>query len=133
MSPTTLLSAVLLAVSVRLASAATAQVFAPPSKGPLVQTANYTSFSNHTLNDKKVVKGKVFNRIIQVWLENTDFEVRSSPNLIRAFAKGVHQTASSTPIFESLAEQGILLTNFNSVTHPSEPNCASYFHFLSCR
>ncbi|KAJ7903221.1 hypothetical protein B0H13DRAFT_2233950 [Mycena leptocephala] len=106
--PTTLLSAVLLAVSVRLASAATAQVFAPPSKGPLVQTANYTSFSNHTLNDKKVVKGKVFNRIIQVWLENTDLNI--------------HQTASSTPIFESLAEQGILLTNFNSVTHPSEPN-----------
>ncbi|KAJ7164267.1 phosphoesterase family-domain-containing protein [Mycena filopes] len=90
---------------VRLTSAATAQVFAPPSKGPLVQTANYTSFSNHTLNDKKVVKGKVFDRIIQVWLENTDFE-----------------TASSTPIFESLVEQGILLTNYNSLTHPSEPN-----------
>ncbi|KAJ6533023.1 phosphoesterase family-domain-containing protein [Mycena capillaripes] len=106
MSPATLLSAVLLAASsVQLAAAATAQVFVPPSKSPLKQTANYTSFSNHTLNDKKVVKGKVFDRIIQVWLENTDFE-----------------TASSTPIFESLAEQGILLTNYNSVTHPSEPN-----------
>ncbi|KAJ7182343.1 phosphoesterase family-domain-containing protein [Mycena crocata] len=93
------------ASSVRLAAAATAQVFAPPSRGPLVQTANYTSFSNHTLNDRKVVKGKVFDRIIHVWLENTDFEV-----------------ASSTPIFESLAEQGLLLTNYNSVTHPSEPN-----------
>ncbi|KAJ6563890.1 phosphoesterase family-domain-containing protein [Mycena capillaripes] len=106
MSPVHLLSAVLFAAySVRLASAATAQVFVPPSKGPLVQTSNYTSFSNHTLNDKKVVKGKVFNRIIQVWLENTDFE-----------------TATSTPIFESLASQGILFTNYNSVTHPSEPN-----------
>jgi hypothetical protein len=42
----------------------------------------------------------------------------------------MHQTASSTPIFESLAEQGLLLTNYNSVTHPSEPNCASHFHFL---
>ncbi|KAJ6550284.1 phosphoesterase family-domain-containing protein [Mycena capillaripes] len=106
MSPATLLSTVLLvASSVRLAAAATAQVFAPPSKGPLVQTANYTSFSNSTLNDKKVVKGKVFNRIIHVWLENTDFE-----------------TAASTPIFESIAEQGVLFTNYNSVTHPSEPN-----------
>ncbi|KAJ7738253.1 hypothetical protein DFH07DRAFT_966165 [Mycena maculata] len=38
------------------------------------------------------VKGKVFNRVIQVWLENTDFE------------------------------RGILLTNYNSLTHPSEPN-----------
>ncbi|KAJ7027158.1 phosphoesterase family-domain-containing protein [Mycena alexandri] len=97
--------ALILASSARLASAASAQVFAPPSKGPLVQTANYTSFSNSTLNDKKVVKGKAFSRIIYIWLENTDFE-----------------TASSTPIFESLAEQGILLTNYNSLTHPSEPN-----------
>ncbi|KAJ7738825.1 phosphoesterase family-domain-containing protein [Mycena maculata] len=97
--------AVLFAASVRLASAATAQVFEPPSKGPLVQSANYTSFSNSTLNDKTVVKGKVFNRIMHIFLENTDFA-----------------TAASTPTFESLAEQGILLTNYNSVTHPSQPN-----------
>lgn len=72
-----LVSAALVASSlVQLASAATAQIFEPPSKGPLVQTANYTSFSNTTLRDKNDVKGKVFNRIIQVWLENTDFEVR---------------------------------------------------------
>lgn len=77
MSPMALLTSILFATSwVHLAYAATAQLFAPPSRNPLVQTANYTSFSNHTLNDKKVVKGKVFNRIIQVWLENTDFEVR---------------------------------------------------------
>ncbi|KAJ7844901.1 phosphoesterase family-domain-containing protein [Mycena olivaceomarginata] len=106
MSPMALLTSILFATSSgHLAYAATAQLFAPPSRNPLVQTANYTSFSNHTLNDKKVVKGKVFNRIIQVWLENTDFE-----------------TAASTSIFESLAEQGILFTNYNSVTHPSEPN-----------
>ncbi|KAJ7927017.1 phosphoesterase family-domain-containing protein [Mycena leptocephala] len=106
MSLASLLTAVLLAASsVRLAAAATAQVFVPPSKGPLVQTANYTTFSKSPLRDKKVVKGKAFSRMIQVWLENTDFE-----------------TASSTPIFESLAEQGVLLTNYNSLTHPSEPN-----------
>ncbi|KAJ7263888.1 phosphoesterase family-domain-containing protein [Mycena rebaudengoi] len=102
----TRLTAVLfLASSVRLAFAATAQDFVRPSKGPLVQTANYTNFSNNTLHDKPTHKGKAFNRIIQVWLENTDFD-----------------TAASTPIFESLAEQGILLTNYNAVTHPSEPN-----------
>ncbi|KAJ7758374.1 phosphoesterase family-domain-containing protein [Mycena metata] len=105
MSPASLLPILLLAASARLASAATAQVFEPPSKGPLVQTANYTSFSNSTLNDKKVVKGHAFNRIIHIWLENTDFA-----------------TTASTPIFESLAEQGLLLTNYNGVTHPSEPN-----------
>lgn len=73
-----MLSAVLiLASSVRLAAATTAQGFEPASTGPLVQTANYTSFSNSTLKDRPTCKGKAFNRIIQVWLENTDFAVRS--------------------------------------------------------
>ncbi|KAJ7144511.1 phosphoesterase family-domain-containing protein [Mycena epipterygia] len=91
--------------SVHLANAISAQTFEPPSKGPLVQTSNYTSFSNNTLDDKNVVKGKAFNRIIQIWLENTDFD-----------------TAASTPMFESLAKHGILFTNYKSVTHPSQPN-----------
>ncbi|KAJ6477818.1 phosphoesterase family-domain-containing protein [Mycena vitilis] len=95
----------LLASSVRLASAATAQAFVPPSTGPLVQTANYTAFSNNTLNDPVRRAGKAFGRIVHVWFENTDFE-----------------TAASTPVFESLAAQGLVLTNYNSVTHPSEPN-----------
>ncbi|KAJ6454370.1 phosphoesterase family-domain-containing protein [Mycena sanguinolenta] len=102
---TRLSAALILAASARLAAAATAQVFAPPSTGPLVQTANYTSFSNSTLKDKPSCQGRAFNRLIQVWLENTDFA-----------------TTASTPLFESLAEQGILLTNYNGVTHPSEPN-----------
>ncbi|KAJ7793174.1 hypothetical protein B0H14DRAFT_3498357 [Mycena olivaceomarginata] len=54
-----------------------------------------------------VCNGKAFNRIIQVWLENTDFA-----------------TAASTEAFE-IAKQGITLTNYNSVTHPSEPNYVS--------
>ncbi|KAF7333815.1 Acid phosphatase [Mycena venus] len=41
------------------------------------------------LKDKVTCKGKAFSRIIEVWLENTDFA-------------------------------GILLTNYNAVTHPSE-------------
>ncbi|KAF9023688.1 phosphoesterase-domain-containing protein [Hymenopellis radicata] len=98
-------AAVFLASSVRLAGAVSAIQFAPPSTGPLVQTANYTGFSNSTLNDTTVVPGKAFNRFIQIWLENTDLAV-----------------AASTPMFASLAEQGVLFTNYQSVTHPSEPN-----------
>jgi hypothetical protein len=41
--------------------------------------ANYTSFSKSTLKDKPRCNGKAFNRIIQVWLENTDFAVRFLP------------------------------------------------------
>lgn len=75
---TRLAAVLILASSARLAFAATAQVFSPPSKGLLVQTGNYTSFSNSTLKDKPTCKGKVFNRFIQIWLENTDFAVCSS-------------------------------------------------------
>jgi hypothetical protein len=73
----TRLTAVLfVASSVWLDAAASAQVFTPPSEGPLVQTANYTSLSNSTLKDKPTCKGKAFNRMIQIWLENTDFAWR---------------------------------------------------------
>ncbi|KAJ7617788.1 phosphoesterase family-domain-containing protein [Roridomyces roridus] len=103
---TKLLSAILLtSCYVRLAAAAVAQVWAPPSAGPLVQSSNYTSFSNTTLRDTRVVPGRAFDRIIQVWLENTDFA-----------------TAASTPLFEQIAQEGILFTNFNALTHTSEPN-----------
>ncbi|KAJ7137146.1 hypothetical protein C8R44DRAFT_869218 [Mycena epipterygia] len=74
--------------------------------GPLVQTANYTSFSNNTLHDKGAMKSKAFNRIIQVWLENTDFVVHC----------GVDTD------FRVAHEQGILFIKYNAVTHPSEPN-----------
>ncbi|KAF7333818.1 Acid phosphatase [Mycena venus] len=46
---------------------------------------------NSTLKDKVTCKGKAFNRIIEVWLKNTETD------------------------FTSLAEQGIRLTNYNSV------------------
>jgi hypothetical protein len=52
--------------------------FAPPSAGPLVATANYTGASNSTLTNSPVVKGQVFDRFIQVWLENTDFDSAAS-------------------------------------------------------
>ncbi|KGO42268.1 Phosphoesterase [Penicillium expansum] len=55
------------------------------------------------------VKGLVFDRFVNIWLENTDFE-----------------TAASDENLSKLAKEGILLTNYFAVTHPSEPNyCAS--------
>ncbi|KAI9280824.1 phosphoesterase family-domain-containing protein [Umbelopsis sp. AD052] len=50
-------------------------------------------------------QGKVFQRILQIWLENTDYE-----------------TASTLPDYQALAAQGILLNNTYAITHPSEPN-----------
>ncbi|QSZ32749.1 hypothetical protein DSL72_002328 [Monilinia vaccinii-corymbosi] len=51
------------------------------------------------------VKGKAFNRFVNIWFENTDFE-----------------TARADPNFRCFAEKGITLTNYYAVTHPSEPN-----------
>ncbi|KAJ6102143.1 hypothetical protein N7486_004570 [Penicillium sp. IBT 16267x] len=55
------------------------------------------------------VKGLAFDRFFQVWLENIDFE-----------------DSAADKSQEFFASQGILLTNFFAVAHPSEPNyCAS--------
>ncbi|PLB46755.1 acid phosphatase PHOa [Aspergillus steynii IBT 23096] len=55
------------------------------------------------------VKGLAFDRFVQVWLENIDYE-----------------DAEEDENKQWLASQGITLTNFYATTHPSEPNyCAA--------
>ncbi|KAJ5198539.1 Phosphate-repressible acid phosphatase [Penicillium cinerascens] len=55
------------------------------------------------------VRGLAFDRFVQVWIENTNF-----------------QTTADDANFAKLAKEGILLTNYYATTHPSEPNyCAS--------
>ncbi|SJX65876.1 related to acid phosphatase [Sporisorium reilianum f. sp. reilianum] len=91
--------------------------FVPPSTSPLVQSSNYTGYNNASLPKRDVVPGKAFDRIIQIWLENTDYEA-----------------AISTPAMQALLPQGVLFDNFYAVTHPSEPNyiasCAGDFFGL---
>ncbi|KAI0261864.1 phosphoesterase family-domain-containing protein [Gloeopeniophorella convolvens] len=98
-----ILSSLLLLIPAVLA--AQAPQFAPPSEGPLVASANYIGTSNGTLPKPTVVQGKAFDRFIQIWIENTDFEA-----------------ANSTAAFTNLAKQGILLDQYYALTHPSEPN-----------
>ncbi|RAH81624.1 phosphoesterase-domain-containing protein [Aspergillus japonicus CBS 114.51] len=55
------------------------------------------------------VKGLSFNRFVNIWLENTDYD-----------------TAAGNTHLAELAKKGLLLSNFWAITHPSEPNyCAS--------
>lgn len=55
------------------------------------------------------VGGKAFDRIMIIWNENTDYTM-----------------AANDPSLALLAKQGITLSNYFGVTHPSEPNyCAS--------
>ncbi|KAH8821383.1 phosphoesterase family-domain-containing protein [Xylogone sp. PMI_703] len=56
------------------------------------------------------VEGKVFNRFVTIMMENTNFA-----------------SAAGDPNMKLLAAQGLTLTNYYGVTHPSEPNyCASF-------
>ncbi|OBT66959.1 hypothetical protein VE03_04217 [Pseudogymnoascus sp. 23342-1-I1] len=51
------------------------------------------------------VKGKVFDRFVTIWFENTDFA-----------------SAAAEANFNFFAKKGITLENYFAVTHPSEPN-----------
>ncbi|KAG9205809.1 hypothetical protein G6514_007416 [Epicoccum nigrum] len=57
---------------------------------------------------KDWVKGKAFDRIAIIWLENTDYDL-----------------AAGDPNLAALAKKGISLTNKFAVTHPSMPNYAA--------
>ena len=77
------------------------------SKVAAVEAAQATAPTTHKTSH---VKGKVFDRFITIWLENTDYK-----------------KAEGDPNLAALASQGITLFNYFAVTHPSEPNyCASH-------
>lgn len=61
-----------------------------------------------TLSPVTCVKGKAFDRIAIIWLENTDYTL-----------------AAGDPNLAYFAKKGITLSNLFAVTHPSEPNYAS--------
>lgn len=58
-----------------------------------------------TLSPTSSVPGKAFDKIIQIWLSNANNDV-----------------ADSNEVMNSIVAQGITLTNFWAVSHPSQPN-----------
>ncbi|KAJ8122972.1 hypothetical protein ONZ43_g963 [Nemania bipapillata] len=58
-----------------------------------------------TLSPTSSVTGKTFDRFVQIFLENQDFSI-----------------AAGDPNLAYLATKGILLNNYYSITHPSQPN-----------
>ncbi|KAI1847526.1 hypothetical protein JX265_000776 [Neoarthrinium moseri] len=58
-----------------------------------------------TLSPTSNVAGKNFDRFVQIFLENQDFDI-----------------AAGDPNLAYLATQGIVLDNYYSITHPSQPN-----------
>ncbi|KAF8437576.1 phosphoesterase family-domain-containing protein [Boletus edulis BED1] len=96
---------ILLGAAVGSLAANVPKTFTAPAAAPTDQSSFYVGYSNGTITDTPYVPGKVFDRFIQIWLENTDFA-----------------TALADPVLQSLTTQGILLTSYYAVTHPSEPN-----------
>jgi hypothetical protein len=88
--------------------AATAQQFVAPGPCATCSSPNYVGKNNGSLPIAHQVPGRSFRRFIQIWLENTDYNV-----------------AASSPTFQKLAKQGITLSSYLSLTHPSEPNYIS--------
>lgn len=100
------------------AFAAIASSFSPPALSPISTSKNYTGANNGTIVNTPVVPGKVFDRYIQIWyaqkalsaatladpvewicrLENTDFA-----------------SAASSPVFQSLASKGMLMSGYHGV------------------
>lgn len=61
-----------------------------------------------SVSSAQFVKGKAFDRIAIIWLENTDYDL-----------------AAGDPNLAWLAKKGISLTNYFALTHPSMPNYAA--------
>ncbi|KAJ5528396.1 Acid phosphatase [Penicillium frequentans] len=71
-----------------------------------IKTAAATTLPESPVSN---VKGVAFDRFYQIWMENV-----------------AYTDSAADPNMQWLASQGILLTNYHGVTHPSEPNyCAA--------
>ncbi|KAI5987224.1 phosphoesterase family-domain-containing protein [Pisolithus albus] len=96
---------VLSVLGVRVVSAQTTYTFTQPAAAPTDTSTFYVGASNGSLPKTMTVPGLVFDRFIQIWLENVDYN-----------------DAAVQPAFQTLSKEGITLSGYYALTHPSEPN-----------
>jgi hypothetical protein len=69
------------------------------------------------------VAGKTFDRFVQIFLENQDFDIAAGDRKPPcALAVALNTDSWCLANLAYLATQGILLDNYYSITHPSQPN-----------
>jgi hypothetical protein len=105
---TTALALASLAAALPQASAAVNSESPQPNVNTATATASVYAAQKTAATYKgspSYVGGQVFDRFVNIWFENTDYS-----------------KAAADPNFQWLASQGISLTNFYGVTHPSQPN-----------
>jgi len=91
-----------------------------PSASSAAVSASAAAATASTSSHTSDVQGAAFNNFYQIWLENT--VPLGTP--IRADFQDFDKAVSQSDL-AYLATQGILLTNYYAVTHPSEPNYVS--------
>ncbi|KAE8441923.1 hypothetical protein EG329_004181 [Mollisiaceae sp. DMI_Dod_QoI] len=84
------------------AASVLAQTQYTSTKSAAVAAAKATALTQSPTSN---VVGKSFNRFVTIWCENTDYSM-----------------AAGDENFAYFASQGILLTNYLAITHPSQPN-----------
>jgi acid phosphatase len=106
------------AASVAFATTSNAQTQYTSTGTAAVAAAKATA---KTLSPTSSVPGKSFDRFVNIWLENTDFEMAAGDRtpLLSYF---VSITDINVASLSWLASQGITLTNYLAITHPSQPN-----------
>ena len=101
------------------------KVHAAPGSPTIISAfPNATAAADNNQDAPGAPVGRVFKYFMQIWLEN---EVRSvsgfrfPPHFLTNNTQD-YSTVSVLSTYQSVAAQGILLTNYNAITHPSEPN-----------
>ena len=77
-----------------------------------------------TLSPASNVKGKDFDRFVQIFLENQDFDIAAGDRMSRYsifvhLKKGRHADSPAANL-AALGAQGVVLDKYYSVTHPSQ-------------
>lgn len=91
-----------LAATIAFATVGHAQTQYTSTAVSAVEAARATAL---TLSPTSSIKGKTFDRFVSIWLENQDYDI-----------------AAADPSLNWIASQGITLTNYKAITHPSQPN-----------
>jgi hypothetical protein len=74
-----------------------------------------------TLSPTSSVKGKTFDRFVSIFLENTDYDMAAADRKFLA-SYCVPTKLKYTANLAYLATQGITLSNYLAITHPSQGN-----------
>jgi hypothetical protein len=100
------------------ATASYAQTQYTSTAASAVEAARATAL---TLSPTSSIKGKTFDRFVSIWFENQDFDLAAADRL-SSLLRNLLLKLTGKASLKWIASQGITLTNYKAITHPSQPN-----------